>query len=113
MGFTHAQVRRRGRLQGNQAIPFLCGCGYDGNVARDTIRAWSDPKNRSTQMWENRSDFVEIVRWKFGRKYDESEARNTSLELPLAALPKTPFWPSVPAELFKRPALLPLTIATM
>ena len=82
MGFTHAQVRRCGRLQGNRAIPFICRCGYDGNVARDTIQAWSGPKNRSTPMWENRSDLAEIVRCKFGRKYDESEARNNTLALP-------------------------------
>jgi hypothetical protein len=66
---------------GNHAIPFLCECGYDGNVAGSTIKARSAPKNRSTLMWKNRSDLAKIVRRLIRQGYDGSEARHTWREV--------------------------------
>ena len=33
-------------------------------------------ENRTTQMWECRLDLYKFGRWKIGRKYGASEARN-------------------------------------
>jgi hypothetical protein len=60
--------------------PVFMTARYDGNSVDGTTQVRFGLENPPTRRWERRLDLYKFGRWKIGRKYGASEARNTSEE---------------------------------